>query len=230
MTRLALVSAGDAEGGAATARLRVLLPVLEEFAELEVFIGVSEQGASPADFAGRPAGRHDSLRPRAFDQVLYFLEDTPSHAFMLPMIRDVGGVVVLHDWNLGRLALAARPALGRDGLPGQLAAWREGGLRAFLEHRRHGARSALEALPLNRSVVRQADAFVVPHADWRRWILDERNAPTPVAVVPWDRGHAGGDIEATGPRFRECLELLPTHRTNRKSLIRTAIEESDRAR
>jgi len=38
-------------------------------------------------------------------------------------------------------------------------------------------------LPLNRSVVRHADAFVVHSAWMRRMILAERNAATPVAVV-----------------------------------------------
>ena len=39
-------------------------------------------------------------------------------------------------------------------------------------------------LPLNRPVVRLADAFLV-HSDWMRSrILDQRNAPTPIGLVP----------------------------------------------
>ena len=209
-TRIALVTGG----GAAAERLRVLLPFLEEFLALRLFVD-----GDAAEFAGRDAEPATSLASRDFDQILYFLENLADHAFMLPMIRDLGGTVVLHDWSLGELAVAAAPALGQPGFAGQVAAWREGGLRAFFEHRRRGAASALENLPLNRSVVRHADAFVVPEGDWRRWILEERNAPTPVAVIPWTRGQDAAITEASASRFRECLALLPTHRTNRKSLI-----------
>ena len=74
------------------------------------------------------------------------------------------------------------------------------------------------ASPLNRSVVRFGDAFVVHDEDTRKAILVERNAPTPTSLIEGDH------------QLAEALEALPPHRTNRKSLIANAIEASDRAR
>jgi hypothetical protein len=233
MKRVALVTAGNADAGVASGRLRALLPALEEAAlDVQLFLapGLTGESAGAAEFAARPGRTADTLVPRDFDSILYFLGNDPAHAFMLPLSQHLGGTVVLHDWELGRLAAAARPELARTGLAGQFAAWREGGLRSLLAHRRRGPASALVEFPFNRSVVRHADAFVVPRSDWRRRILDERNAPTPIAVIPWDEDQDRDEIAATAPRFCECLELFPTHRANRKSLIKTAIDQADRAR
>lgn len=227
MRRVALVAAESGDHSLAARRLRALLPALESALELELFTDEAKNASQPWSIPVRPLAE---LAPRDFQQILYFLEDSEAHAFMVPMLRDLGGAVVLHDWNMGRLARALRPALARPGLAGRIAAWREGGLSAFKAFGRSGPLAALENLPLNRSVVRYADAFIVPDEAWRRPILEERNAPTPVAVVSWDSTASAEAVASSAAEFIECLQLLPTHRTNRKSLIRTAIDQADQAR
>ena len=101
---------------------------------------------------------------------------------MVPIVRALGGAVCLHDWVLFDLAVAAYPALARGGLAGHWAALCEGGPAQLSVYRAN--RLDRFNLPLNRSVVRLADAFVVHSELLRRRILDERNAPTPIAVVP----------------------------------------------
>ena len=74
----------------------------------------------------RPAS---SLTRKSADRILYLLGNERAHAFMLPLIRNIGGTVYLHDWVLFDLMTAAFPALERGGLAGHLAAWNCGGLR-----------------------------------------------------------------------------------------------------
>jgi len=227
MTRVALITAGTPGPASSTARLGALLPHLEQAFDVQVIVGPEYDAP---DFAARPVESADSLVPKEFDRLVYFLENTRQDAFMVPMIRNFGGVVALHDWMLGDLALAARPAMALAGLLGQLAAWREGGLAAWRAQRRGGAPLMVDTVPLNRSVVRHADAFIVPEDDWRRGILEERNAYTPIAVVPWDRASNQETLAQSAPGFVESLQLFPAHSANRKSLIQSAITEADRAR
>gem|GEM_PF-877199 len=60
-------------------------------------------------------------------------------------------------------------------------------------------------LPLNRPVVRMADAFIV-HSDWMRTqILDQRNAPTPIGLLP--HGSTQGEVELDSVAARQALGL-----------------------
>lgn len=148
------------------------------------------------------------LSPRDHERLLVPIADDPACAPFVPLLREVGGTVWLHAWSLRTLAQAHRPALATAGLAGKIARWREGGLGALRG----------EASPLNHSVVRFGDAFVVHEEETRKAILVERNAPTPTSLIEGDH------------QLAEALEALPPHRSNRKSLIANAIEASDRAR
>ncbi|TDJ71227.1 MAG: glycosyltransferase [Planctomycetota bacterium] len=162
-----------------------LVPHLREHVEVETFVPPESAGE---EIAGVPSRSVRELRPQAFDRILYALGNERAHAFMLPLIRRFGGTVALNDWVLHELAHAAHPALERGGARAFLAGLREGGLaeaRALwaappgvpaIEGRVH--------LALNRSVVRLADAYLVPNGWMRRRILEERNAATPIGVVP----------------------------------------------
>lgn len=139
---------------------------------------------------------------------------------MAPLVRAVGGTVVLHDWVLFDLTMARYPALGRGGLFGRGLALREGGLGELatyarrLRRRRGPAGGDLSddrfELPLNRSVVRFADAFLVHSEALKERILASRNAPTPIGVVPhgsaptWspdDRAAARADLGLSPSAF-----------------------------
>ncbi len=124
---------------------RHLLAELSRHAEIELFV---EHGREGEKLLGRKMLSVRTLDPRAFDQIVYQLGNEIAHAFMVPMLRRLGGTVVLHDWILFDLALATHPALARGGAKGLALALREGGFRearVYFENglaRRRQARAA----------------------------------------------------------------------------------------
>jgi glycosyltransferase involved in cell wall biosynthesis len=104
---------------------RHLLPYLREHAEVELFVAPEHAGM---EWEGETPRSALDLRPREHDQVLYQLGNEGGHAFMVPMIRSIGGTVMQHDWVLFDLALGTYPALVRGGWKGHLLAFREGGI------------------------------------------------------------------------------------------------------
>jgi hypothetical protein len=252
--RIAVVTTPPSEPSRVGERVGPWLPHLRERFEIQEFVELDRGGIG---WCGEPTEPSHRLRARDFDQILYLLGNEASHAFMLPILRALGGTVVQHDWSLAALATAARPALSHGGMRGALAALREGGLRQARAYRALsldragvGSQLAWEAalgraeLALNRSVVRHADAFVVASEDMKLRILRDRNSATPVGVVKGLDGESGGRNErresATNDRVdapawaevarqvASCLERFPAPRSRRKSLIQSAIAASRR--
>lgn len=103
---------------------------------MELFV---EVGREVEDSGGEVLRSVNDLQPRDYDQILYQLGNEGQHAFMLPMIVGLGGTVMLHDWVLFDLAMAAFGSLRRGGLLGMQRAFREGGseeAKVYLQSRR----------------------------------------------------------------------------------------------
>ena len=229
--RIALVTTPTRPSSPVGNRARALLPHLRERAEVELFAAEASAGEAPlGDLRALSA-----LRPRSFDQIVYALGNEPEHAFMVPLVRALGGTVWLHHWVLFDLAIASYPRLLQGGLRGHWLAWREGGASAWRSYRaqrrgaaepgRAGARLALERaraeLAWNHSIVRFADAFLVPSQTLREQILASRNAPTPIAVLP---GPADGSApEQDAAAVIAALERFPRARASRASLLALAL-------
>lgn len=213
--RLALVTTPWDSKSPVGAHTRELVRELADTTEIAVFV---ERGRHGADYFGWTTRAADSLVPREFDQVLYQLGDEREHAFMAPMLRQLGGCVGMHAWALPHLAFAAFPNLARGGWFGFASAVREGGLAQARRYRRltrpEPRLAAAAGLAFNRSIVRFGDAFIVHDEELARLIRVERNAPTPIRVVatsaPWS---------AIASDVRECLERFPPPRTARTSLF-----------
>ena len=227
--KLALVTTPPSARSAVGEYTRKLAGELSKLCEVDYFV---ERGREGESFESRVTRSADTLLPREFDQVLYQVGNEREHAFMLPMLRALGGTVALHDWVLFDLALAAYPELARGGLRGFARAVREGGLgqaRTYFAQR--GDRSKLaekrSELPLNRSVVRFGDSFIVHDERVRHAILEERNAPTPTGIVPRPAEEPWSVIAA---KYVELLSAFPPPRTARKSLIGHRIAEGLRDR
>ena len=122
--RIALVTTPSGTRSGIGDYTRHLLPYLRERAEVDVF--VEDRCHTPGEGA-EPAS---SIQPREYDQILYQLGNERSHAFMRPMLKALGGTVLMHDWVLFDQAVAEQPDLNRGGLRGLRAILREGGLRA----------------------------------------------------------------------------------------------------
>jgi len=104
---------------------RHLLPYLREHCDVHVYV----EQPDGDDWDSEPVRSVADLNPKEYDQVLYQLGNEGSHAFMLPMIRAIGGTVMQHDWVLFDLAMQAWPGLMRGGAKGHALALREGGFQ-----------------------------------------------------------------------------------------------------
>jgi hypothetical protein len=229
--KLALVTTPWEARSAVGEATRELVRHLAEHCEIEVFV---ERGRHGGGYFGWTTRSADELLPRDYDQVLYQVGNEREHAFMAPLVRALGGCVALHQWGLFELAAGAHPELERGGWRGSLAALREGGLaqaRRYARAWRSRGIAELERLrselPLNRSIVRFGDAFIVPSEELRTRVLEERNAPTAIGVlepaaVSNDSARGGAPQygwERAAGRCLELLERFPQPRTARKSLL-----------
>ena len=156
-----------------------LLPHLCEHADVDAFVErLGEGDDDPASWAAPVQARPASeLDPREYDQVLYQLGNELTHAFMLRMIRAIGGTVMQHDWVLFDVAAVAYPAILRGGVKGHAAVLREGGseqLRVYLENWK--ARRLQRTRPTPRVPSETLDGTLLSgwHAaeDNGRWIAD----------------------------------------------------------
>lgn len=159
---------------------RHLLPYLREHAVVDTYVA---KGAGE-DVCGEPCRDVRDLVPREYDQILYQLGNERSHAFMLPMIRSIGGTVMQHDWILFDLAMAAYPGLGRGGPKGHALALREGGvdqLRVYANNwleRRRSRRSPQRRHPVEGLRGTLLTGWHEPEEDGR-WTSDHTTVRIP---------------------------------------------------
>jgi glycosyltransferase involved in cell wall biosynthesis len=207
--KLALVSAPPRRSAAGDMISAVLTAVAGR-CDLHWFGANDVAGRTPLAFGARECRSVSELRPREFDQVVYVVCDSAEAGFLSPVLRAFGGTVWLHDWQLPSLARSAWPELARPGWRACVRAWREGGwddARRWRSSPSPGA-GASEAAVLNRSVVRFGDAFLVHFRRLRQRILDDRNAPTPVSVLPYPC-EAAGEMPPVPDRRALRGERLP---------------------
>ncbi|MCC7014384.1 MAG: hypothetical protein IT454_17625 [Planctomycetes bacterium] len=226
--KLALVTTPWTADSTVGQRTRELVRQLSDAIQFDVFV---EPGLEGPDYFGWATRSANTLVPREHDSVLYAIGDEPAHAFMLPLVRRFGGCVALHAWGLPQLALAAFPELARGGWRGAWRALSEGGpsdaARYWSNRSKLGREpvSALAELALNRSIVRFGDAFFVADEATKKRVLDDRNAPTPICVAPFDSAGNADDWAAVAREWRTAFERFPAPRTARKSFVALRIAE-----
>lgn len=230
--KLAMVTTARAERSAVGGYSLALAAELARRVDLTVFVDPDD---SPLELPGLHVRPADQLFPREFDQLLHQVGDEAALAFTAPLIRALGGVVALHDWNLFHFASAAYPALQHGGLRAFYVAVREGGVAQARELRRASAPA------LNRSAVRFGDAFVTHSPRIGEAILTDRNAPTPIVVLEpklalgngprLDGSHSGAESASTAiagawsalaDSYLAALERFPRPRSARRALIALA--------
>jgi hypothetical protein len=204
-----------------------LLPELSRECEVEVFVAREHAGVAPD---GTVLHSASELSPRRFDHVLFQIGNEEEHAFMVPLVRALGGTVVLHEWTLFETSRPMHPALARGGAQGLMHVLREGGFRearSYLANRERwlGAVASGARPALNRSVVRGGDAFIVHSREMKERILVDRNAATPIAVLD-----GAADALSLAREYLDFLDVCPAPRSKKKSLIRAMIEASERHR
>lgn len=193
--------------------VRSLLPHLIERHEVEVFAApdIRADASAASDGGLAPGGLplHDvgGLDPLGFDQIVYAVGNSAAHDYMLPLVRKTGGVAALFDWCLADAARAAYPGLRAGGALQRWLTVREGGIG------RDGEAA------LNRSVVRFADAFLLPSEELCERVLADRNDPTPTAVFD-----PRADPARVAERWSDALAAFPKHRAARRSIFRTFVD------
>lgn len=140
-----------------------------------------------------------------FDLVLYQMGNSPAHINIFKTLREIPGVVVMHDVVLHHLR--AWQTLDRGDVTGYLQIMREDYGEAGAELARLEARGLVTldrfAYPLNGAVVRAAHALIV-HSEYAARQIQPLAPQTPVAVIPMGIAPAG-EIPASEARSRLAL-------------------------
>jgi glycosyltransferase involved in cell wall biosynthesis len=162
-----------------------LLPLLARAFEIELIVD-RYLPANPA-LSRFPRHTPDEFKTRAheFDLALYQMGNSPAHANIYKMLREIPGVVVMHDVVLHHLR--AWQTLDRGDAKSYIAAMGEDYGEAGAELARLGALglAALDRFdyPLNGAVVRAARALIV-HSEYAARQIQPLAPDSPVAVIP----------------------------------------------
>lgn len=213
--KIALITAPLSTRSGIADYTRHLLPHLRaQGAEVECFVEVGREGE---ECAGEEVRSVADLHPRAHDRLLYQLGNEIQHGFMAPLVRALGGTVMLHDWVLFDLASSAYPELARGGLRGLRRAWSEGGLeqaRTWLSCRRGAGQvpgwfpseeegrwsSRVAPIPAAGATALRAELLVPAGRRWRlcqegRELLAGSSAGTEVLEVGLEDGPVEVQVE-----------------------------------
>ncbi len=141
-----------------------LLPALSAFYRIDLVAERGEEGycQQTGGYLVRDA---DWLRQHAadYDRVLYQFGNSAFHAWMVPLLRDVPGVVVLHDFFLGGLFDALDQAADRRGRKAE-ALFASHGYPALLRWQSEPD-AVNERYPCNRPVLEHARGVLVHSAE-----------------------------------------------------------------
>ena len=162
-----------------------LLPLLAHAFEIELIVdNYRPTSPSLSRFHTRTC---DEFKRSAseFDLVLYHMGNSPAHANIYNTLREIPGVVVMHDVVLHHLR--AWQTLDRGDAAGYIQAMREdyGPAGAELAHLEALGLASLDRFefPLNGNVVRAARALVV-HSEYAARQIQSLAPDTPIAVIP----------------------------------------------
>ncbi|WP_323140218.1 glycosyltransferase family 4 protein [Massilia phyllosphaerae] len=173
--RLAYVSPLPPERSGIADYSAALAPELARYYDVELV--VDQAAAHDDDDDTRPRDARldalprrpvDWLRQHAhdYDRVLYHFGNAPMHRHMFDLIRDVPGVVVLHDFYFGNVI----DHLDHQGYLAQgfvRALYESHGYTGLLGLRREGRTPAVWAWPVNRGILDHAAGIIV-HGEYPR--------------------------------------------------------------
>ncbi|MCA1854370.1 glycosyltransferase [Massilia oculi] len=145
-----------------------LIPELAKYYEIELVVDQDQVQSSDRRLDGYPLRSPDWLRAHAdsCERVLYHVGNSHAHQHMFELLREVPGIVVLHDFYLsGVLDNLEREAYLPNGF--MKALYESHGYTGLLAHRKEGRNPAIWAFPVNKGVLDSADGVIV-HADFSK--------------------------------------------------------------
>jgi glycosyltransferase involved in cell wall biosynthesis len=137
-----------------------LVPELAPYYEVELIVG--QEQVDDVRLDGLP--RHDvewfRAHAHAFDRVLYHFGNSHAHQHMFELIREVPGVVALHDFFFSGILdnLEREEYLPQGFLK---AVYESHGFTGLLDHRKIGRPPAIWKYPVNRGVLDNATGVIV---------------------------------------------------------------------
>lgn len=147
-----------------------LIPSLSEYYDIELI--VKQEYVDTAWANEHPEKIHDVNWFRAnagdFDRVIYQVGNSPFHAYMLPLLREIPGIVVLHDFYLSGLMSWLEEQEDADNV------WTES---LFISHGYNALSErfsdngvAIQKYPGNLNVLQQAQGLIV-HSNYSRKLM-----------------------------------------------------------
>lgn len=170
-----------------------LVPELAKY--YDITLVVDQDTVLDARLEGFPLHKPDWLRAHAhgFERVVYHVGNSHAHQHMFELIREVPGIVVLHDFFLsGVLDNLEREAYLPQGFVKAL--YESHGYTGLLSHRKEGRNPSIWKYPLNKGVLDNASGVIV-HSDFSKELATEWYGPDAARgwqTIPLLRGRPEG--------------------------------------
>ncbi|WP_296944469.1 glycosyltransferase [uncultured Massilia sp.] len=199
--RLAYVSPLPPEKSGIADYSAELAPELARYYEVELI--VEQEHVDDVRLAGLPQRSAAWLREHAgsYDRVFYHFGNSPVHKHMFALVRDVPGVVLMHDFYFGNVVdwLEHQAVLPQGFLKGMYESHGLSGLHAL---RRDGRNPTVWKHPVNRGVLDHASGVIV-HSAYPKQLAEQWYGPGAAdgwRTIPLLRGkppgHGGPDARA----------------------------------
>ena len=138
-----------------------LLPALTKYYDIDVIV---EPGSTTIADSGYQLRDATWLRQNAesYSAVLYHFGNSPWHCYMVELLEDVPGIVVLHDFYLSGLIWSMEHRLGFGGMK-MRELYYSHGYCALIEAQQNERQIAVR-YPFNRSILQNAQGVIVHSA------------------------------------------------------------------
>ena len=207
-----------------------LLPILFHYYDIEVFVnqtGVTDEWIN-TNCHVRSVNWFQK-NAHTYDRVLYHFGNSGFHKYMFPLLEEVPGIVVLHDFFLSDVVwLMANDNMVPDALASEL--YHSHGYKALLEFKQANDRTEMiKAYPCNYSVLQNAEGVIVLSENsqhlMQKWYGS--NHTVPLSVIPQisllnDDEQKTDKFEKVGRYYANVIEIFarsPQHQ--RKKLVRS---------
>jgi glycosyltransferase involved in cell wall biosynthesis len=207
--RLAYVSPLPPEKSGIADYSAELAPELARFYEVELI--VDQEHVADARLDGLPQRSMDWLREHAasYDRVFYHFGNSPVHKHMFELLREVPGVVLLHDFYFGNVIdhLEHKTYLPQGFLKAMYESHGFSGLHGL---QREGRNPSVWKYPVNKGVLDNAAGIIV-HSDYPKQLAEQWYGPGAAdgwRTIPLLRGKAQGhDTAAARVEARQRLGI-----------------------
>ena len=139
-----------------------LLPFLSRHFEIDLFVEFGDEITDPFLTSSFSVYPHTELanRRHLYESIVYQFGNSPFHSYMLKLLAEFPGVVVLHDFFLSNLPFDLEFLKGE---PGTFVhkIFTSHGLKGALQYVQFGHEMARKEWPINREILTQATSVIV---------------------------------------------------------------------